>query len=151
MHGDPHPLIRDMMGLTYAEAYRKILKGGLSRLPVENIIFIKASDVFHEAFRIPRKKPRLLEIPPHLYNVSNGDPDPYQLMVLKEDMEKLDALLRDAFKRDSGNAAREMLEKLADGVPSKQIRADLDITLTALTSRIHRLRTKIRANLLKGY
>jgi hypothetical protein len=151
MHGDPHPMIRDMMALTYAEAYRKILKGGLSRLPVERIIFIKASDVFYETFRIPKKKPKLQEIPSHLHNMSNGDPDPYQRLVLKEDMKKLDTLLKEAFRNDSGEGARELLEKLADGVPNKQIRADLEITLTCLTSRIYRLRKKVQEHLTEGY
>ena len=149
--GDPHPLIRDLMALTYVEAYRKILEGKLSQLPAERIIIIKASDVFHSAFRIPKKEPKLQQMPPHVYDRPNGDPDPYQRMVLKEDMKKLDTLLKEAFRGDSGEAARELLEKLADGVPSKQIRADLNITLTCLTSRIYRLRKKIQEGLQNGY
>ena len=141
--GNPHPLIRDLIELTHTEAYLKILEGGLSRLPPEAIIMIKANDVICEAFRIPKKKPKLVDLPPDIYNLAQGDPDPYQRMVLKEDMKKLDTLLKDA--------DRDLIEKLVDEVPSKDIRADLEITLTALTSRIYRLRKRIQQHLIKGY
>jgi hypothetical protein len=141
--GDLHVLLRDLIDLTYTEAYMKILEGGLSRLPIQVIIMIKAKDVFYEHFRVPKKKPQLVEMPPMVYDQASLDPDPYQKMVLQQDMETIDTLLNDA--------GRKLLENVTDEVPSRVIAADLSITLTALSSRIHRLRMELQKHLEKGF
>jgi DNA-directed RNA polymerase specialized sigma24 family protein len=141
--GDLRPLVRDLIDQTHAEAYKKILQGGLSKLPESHIIRIKARDVFYDSIKCPKKKPKLVDMPPDMYENASSDPDPFQQMVLKEEMENLKLLL--------GEAGKELFEQIADDVPSRVITANLDITLTALTTRIYRLRKQIKEHFTKGF
>jgi hypothetical protein len=141
--GDLRPLVRDLIDQTHSEAYKKILQGGLSKLPESHIIRIKARDVFHEYIRKPKKKPKLVNMPPEIDEKASSDPDPYQKMVLKEEMENIELLL--------GKAGKELFEQIADDVPSRVITENLEITLTALTTRIYRLRKQIKDHFTKGF
>ena len=104
---------------------------------------IKAKDIYAEYTRKPKKKPLLDDMPPEVFGIASSDPDPYQRLVLREDMATLDKLLNDA--------SRQLFEKIADQVPSRVIADDLEITLTALTTRIWRQRKQIQQHLKKGY
>jgi len=142
--GDLRPLLRDLMDLVFEEAYYKVLEGGLSDLPVPVIIMIKTNDVFCDTFRIPKKKPRMVEMSPDVAAKASSELDPYQQMVRQEDMKTVDSLFKDAQER-------QMFEGIADQRDSCDIAADLQITLTALTSRISRARERIQKHLTKGY
>jgi hypothetical protein len=141
--GDLRPLVTDLVGLIYLESYLKVLKGGLSQLPVKVIIMIKAKDVFYESLRIPKKKLNVEDMPPDIHEIASSDPDPYQQMVLREDMQTLNTLLNDS--------SREMFENIADQVPGRVIADNLEINISTLTTRIWRERKRIQVNLTKGY
>jgi hypothetical protein len=141
--GDKHLLIRELVALIYDLSYKKVLQGGLSKLSVESIIMVKARDSICALFRVPKKTLQFVEMTPAIYEQASQDLDPYQQLVLRQDMETLDTLLDDA--------TRQMFENIADGVPSRETAENLHITLTALTSRISRARARIQKHLEEGY
>lgn len=141
--GDLRPLIRDLLDMTYTDAYMKLLEGGLSDLPVEVIITIKAKDLFYDTFRVPKKKPKLVAMPPGMDQRTSSDLNPYQRLVRQEDMKTLDALLDDA--------TRKLFEDTANGTSSRDTAAELEITIGTLRNRKCALRKSIQQYLEKGY
>ena len=137
-------LVSELMTLVFDEAYQTILEGRLSELPVPVIIMIKTNDVFYDSFRIPKKKPRLVEMRPDMTEKASSDLDPYQQMVRQEDMETVELLFKDAKEQ-------QMFEGIADQEKSRNIAAEQQITLTALTSRISRSRKRIQKGITKGF
>jgi hypothetical protein len=141
--GDRLLFVKGLISLIYYEAYLKVLQGGLSKLPVEAIIMRKAKDVYYEALRTPKKAIKFKDLPPDVEDFTCTDPDPYQRMVLREEMQAVTSLLDDA--------SLELFENIADKVSSRVIASKLEITMTALTTLIYRERKLIREKYRKDF
>jgi len=142
-YGNLHQTIGELRHLTYEAAYLKVLEGGLSRLSVERIIMKKAMDVYCEVFRIPKRSLPVTGISPEHFDVSSGEPDPCQLMVLQEDVTTVEGLMTEC--------ERSLMENLIDEVDRKVMQADWNVKESALNMRIMRLRERLQEHLTKGY
>ncbi|HVU97770.1 MAG TPA: hypothetical protein VHE34_21245 [Puia sp.] len=137
------PMINTMMDLIFEMGLLKVLPGGKSKRDIEHIIRLKTNDVFCETFRIPKKKLPLTDHPPEAYDLASGEPDPYQRLVLREDMQAVTKLMSET--------QLSIMENVADEVDREAMQARLKLSETALNNRILRLRQRLQKRLTKGY
>ncbi|TDW97143.1 RNA polymerase sigma factor [Dinghuibacter silviterrae] len=139
--GNKDDCIRELIQITALETYLKCLDGRSEGYPLTVLIRLTARDVFYDFFNPPKKEPNLVALDYSSYMV-NPDPDPYEQLVLREQM--------DIVRSTVDPISLELLERRVDKIPYQVLSVDYQSTVAAIKAKLHRKRAELRERLTRG-
>ena len=136
--GTRKDIANEMIQLTSIQAYQNSLKENLLKHTIEELLKKKARNVFTDFFNTAKKSPTYVD---QIFAVQAiaPNPDPYQLLVLSEEVQRARAVMSES--------DWNLFTQIADHIPHQAIATQRNMTVNALDVHIHRLRQKIQARL----
>jgi DNA-directed RNA polymerase specialized sigma24 family protein len=137
--GDIEDHIWDLIQITCLRAYRNSLKENLDHFTLPALLIIKARNEVANFYQSQEKEQRLVGLD-QFSEEACSDPDPYEQLVRREEMERLNRVVG---KENDW----VLLQEVTDGIPYRELAYARNTTEAAIKMKIFRLRQQLRQRL----